>query len=790
MKDVALSLSNGFIRSIESIFNGDYSDVLKVRLFWHQLKYITFSHFNYVRLLNGNENPPTVEASLIEMFKFGLLPESTLKFYRDNRTSIDENLSIICNDQLNNTADLELDILHELLLNYELNISPDKVKLCIGKTNKDTTGSHYTPKALARAVVNEVFKKYEEDVLLAAGMFNSNSADDACKDYLRHIFLNTSIADLSCGGGEFYRAARSYMLEHYGIQPEMVCSNFWGIDIDPIALQTTVSDILMIAEKNTWPTIISHFLLGNPLVNTTVEGSFSEKVNLFALGHIYSEAMGLDYSVRLNQKRFDIVIGNPPWEKVRFEERKFFKSLCPEISIEPQKDRRKKAIDDLQTTWPALHKWATQLAGEYAAISSRLYSHPYIVKSVSGELNTYALFTELAFELTKPLGVCSLIVKSAVATSPANKKLFHFLMENGHLSSICLFSNNKKLFNIDSREKFCVLTLSHQASKSFEFVAGITTVEDMRTLKRSNYTTADVQVINPFTKMLPSVSQTRDLQTLVEMHKCLPVFEDEFPDCHFGRLVHLTAHADFIEKVQSENNIPIYEGKFIEQYDARFSTFDGLDNSRKYSSKASALRLSDSAGGKPLPVSRFFVCNWLWSKFRKQYTEDFSLCWRSLTSTTNARTAIAMILPTLPTCQSIQMLQTSNPKQLLLLLGLFNSIPFDFFVRLKMPGIDLTQSVIRQIPVPSKNSYFKTIKFHGVEASIENHMFTRLYALLDHEPLLQDLLVKINYPVYPLSVLAYGKEQLRRDLDWLFSIAYGIDEKMYSNILSTFPKYQ
>ena len=40
-----------------------------------------------------------------------------------------------------------------------------------------------------------------------------------------------------------------------------------------------------------------------------------------------------------------------------------------------------------------------------------------------------------------------------------------------------------------------------------------------------------------------------------------------------------------------------------------------------------------------------------------------------------------------------------------MILALLNSKVFDFFVRLKMGGIDLTQSVVRQIPVPFREAW-------------------------------------------------------------------------------------
>lgn len=118
---------------------------------------------------------------------------------------------------------------------------------------------------------------------------------------------------------------------------------------------------------------------------------------------------------------------------------------------------------------------------------------------------------------------------------------------------------------------------------------------------------------------------------------------------------------------------------------------------------------------KPAPECRYFIDKKFWESFLDRYDQPYSLFWRSLTSPTNQRTMIASIIPSMPTCQSVQLLQTTPVEDLLMILALFNSKVFDFFVRLKMGGIDLTQSVVRQIPVPFREAWNSMVTLHGVD---------------------------------------------------------------------------
>ena len=136
----------------------------------------------------------------------------------------------------------------------------------------------------------------------------------------------------------------------------------------------------------------------------------------------------------------------------------------------------------------------------------------------------------------------------------------------------------------------------------------------------------------------------------------------------------LQVHRDSIIKENKKGYIPIFEGKFIEQYDGRFSTFEGISQEERFSSKASSRILSDEEKRYKVPKSRYFISRDKWKDISKNYKEKYSLIWRSTTSNTNYRTCIATILNFQPTSQSIQFLQSENKKDLI-----FGLCIFEFF---------------------------------------------------------------------------------------------------------------
>lgn len=728
---------------LPALLKDDFSDVGQVKIYKHYLETIVFSCLNAQGLFQPGEIPDPGTA-LEWMAELGLLSRDICRFFGEHAGLLSGEIPWRREKAVPSVA-----ALYETLLQQDFQVTETGACYQTGKAIRDTAGAYYTPPQLARALVEDLYW-------------------NECRQ--ETPVTERSYVDFSCGCGEFYQAMLQVLCGEGGADPAELCLRFHGADIDPIALQIAVCGLLPMVPRDRWGEVACHFHLGNPLICTEGEGTYEEKVRLFAQGRYYAAAMGFRRDGPLLGKRFDVVVGNPPWEKIRFEERKFFKLLCPEISAISQKGEREARIRGLKEERPGLWRCYSAILADYKAYSGLAQAHPMLKESLRGELNTYALFTELALHALAPDGVLSLIVKSSLVTMPTYRDLFRSIARPGHLYALALFDNTKRIFSIDAREKFCILTAGTRCRGQIQLAAGLTDSGELRTCPRASLDYGALEQINPTSAMVPNVSSTRALELLSQVHRDHPVFGEVYPACHFGRIVHLTGHASHIRKTPERGWLPIYEGKFLYQYDARYSTFGDMTDAQKYSAKASARTQPQSDGLKPEPVSRYFIDEAFWDRLRANYPEPYALCWRSLTSPTNHRTMVAMILPTLPTCQSVQLLQISDKRTLLYLLGLFNSTSFDAFVRLKMPGIDLTQSVIRQIPVPRPDVLEQTVSFRGQVGTIEEHILGRVAALLSAEPWTRALAEPFLRP-------ERSYEDARGELDQLFVLAYQLDKR-------------
>lgn len=696
-------IQNAITATISEIFRGEFRRICEVKKAVLHLEAIYFCHGTCYLL--KRENMP-IKDQLALYQRIELIPQSTTEFFENNRECI------INNWPEESALAAKPEILYDALLASEFCVQPERVGYKIDKVSRDIAGAYYTSSDFSAQITYRALESYMDRKRRRA--IDSDSFA-CCNEYENITFL-----DYSCGCGEFLLAVIQYFDNHVlGYSRKKLATQLRGVDVNPIALMITIARIVSAVEaeddENLLREVAKNFIVGNPLLHSDKIAPLEVRFDNFALNRLYAETEGIN-CLELEQQNL-VVLGNPPWEKLRFEERAFFRPVCPAISAISQKNKREKEIKKLAVNWLELLEYYQLLQDDYASVKKEIPKHPLLKVSLVGELNTYAMFAELASRLTEKDGFAAIIVKSALVTSTCYSSCFRHFVNQGSLSEVFLFDNREKLFQIDSREKFCVLFFGGEHAGGIKVHYGLTKQEQILSSVPINVTSEELELINPETGLLPNVADSKEFSFLLRTHRSLSVFAKEFPKCHFGRLVHLTAHAEHISTKSEKTRVPIYEGKFIEQYDNRFSTFAGMSADERYQAKASARRQPGDSfvAPKPAPECRYFIDKKFWESFLDRYDQPYSLCWRSLTSPTNQRTMIASIIPSMPTCQSVQLLQTTPVEDLLMILALFNSKVFDFFVRLKMGGIDLTQSVVRQIPVPFREAWNSMVTLHGVD---------------------------------------------------------------------------
>ena len=691
---------------------------------------------------------------------------------------VDDNL---CN--LIGVESIEVPTLYETLLGIETGNESNGTEISTAKNYRNKLGSYYTPANFAKSVTEKTINTFFE--------LNFGRVD---KEFLKEI-ASISFADFSCGGGNFIIAVIDYfenLFSKWNIEKEKqlellkaIALNISAFDVDCLALEVAKLNLLLrIKQPILYKSVSEKFIHANFLLQSDFAIDESKKVEVFSSGFIYHEQLSLSKD---KLKNYDVVLGNPPWEKIRFEEKKFYALYENSISENHFKSSRTNEIDEIELSNVRLAEYSKEFKLEIEKAKSDLKRNSFFTLSNNGELNTYALFTDAAVKLKTKRGVVGLVLKSAIVTSQVNQNLFKYLTKGNYVIAIYDFINRKKIFNIDSRERFCFLLLGNSRTEKFHVSMNLSEVSGIEKAKSEIELSYDsLKLLNPFTGMLPNFSNKKEADFLLRVSYDFPFFKNVYDNVRFGRIVHLTSHAEFITKKKAEDNVPIYEGKFFNQFDGKFSGFNGVTDELGYGNKSSSANIDEvkKAIANYFPESRFFISREKWVQLSKNHSEKFLLAWRSLTSATNTRTCIATVLPFIPASQSVQFL-TTNQNDLLYLSGLFNSVVFDFILKKKLSGIDLTQSVINQMPVPNIEQTTSRINFNGGEATIKHHISLLVFSLLRNDVRLNSLFENLELQN---EIRSESKFETVRKIDLLFMALYKLTDSEVELVLAEFSK--
>jgi len=144
---------------------------------------------------------------------------------------------------------------------------------------------------------------------------------------------------------------------------------------------------------------------------------------------------------------FDVVVGNPPWERVKLEEREFFAFRAPDIAKASKRSARDcliKALTEAPEGSPErrLHQ-AFELArrtAEAASIFAR-ESNRFPLTG-TGDVNTNALFAELFADATR--GRAGMIVPTGIATESTTASFFAALIADNRLAQLLDFERDHR----------------------------------------------------------------------------------------------------------------------------------------------------------------------------------------------------------------------------------------------------------------------------------------------------------------------------------------------------------
>ncbi|MBT4511576.1 MAG: hypothetical protein HOC20_05125 [Chloroflexi bacterium] len=502
---------------------------------------------------------------------------------------------------------------------------------------------------------------------------------------------------------------------------------------------------------------------------------------------VFPEVFRLEGSPERNAG-FDSILGNPPWDRIEIDPKQFFGNFDFRVIEAPNDSIRKELIAKLEANVTIASRWSEicgMIDGE-ERIHDRLFSHQSIAvagKKTLGRPDTYRLFVERWYQLAKDdCGYTGWIVPSSFHSNEGAAGVRKLYLDNTNLVCCYSFENLKRLFDIDSRQKFAVAVAKKSALGTSSLRAAFYLLnpewlfaEDKED-RQLVIVRKDLHRLSGAHEAFVEARSNMDLSLIVAQSNSKATDWGDWLvelgiSTAFGVELHrnpafahvLSESVDTAARFQicqeeGWHRLPLHAGKTISQYTDMFSSVpENFVSTRE----------------------AFSTRHW------KRSVQGYRLAFRMKAASTNERTMIAAMLTPGFVCEQTLAVETDPMKRpnmnALITLGFANSYPFDWQVRQRVTT-SLSNYILAAIPIPNIQQT-STFIFHSTLRLTCNH---EGYSFLWNEQLGNEWRELTPKHAWPVLDGDDARWQVRAQIDAVVADRYGLDRRQYEHILSTF----
>jgi hypothetical protein len=514
---------------------------------------------------------------------------------------------------------------------------------------------------------------------------------------------------------------------------------------------------------------------------------------------------------------FDVVLGNPPWERLKIQEKEWFASRRPEITNAPNAAARARMIKELKAAEPRLYK---EFMGDLRVADGESHfirnsgRYPLCGR---GDINTYSIFAETMKNIISLSGRVGAVIPSGLATDYTTRFFFQDIMGAGGLPALVSFydfENRQGIFpGVHRSYKFSLVTMAgpgQPATEGADFVFFAQRVEDLKDPDRHvRLTMQDIELLNPNTLTVPTFRSKRDAEITKKIYSRVPVLIREAREgkteenpwgLSFMAMFHMANDSGLFrtwtqleeEGWRLEGNIfvkdgkkylPLYEAKMVHHYDHRWATYlrDG-DTTRDKTSEEKA----DPAN---CVMPRYWVPEEeVEARLAGKWDRKWLMGWRDVCRSTDERTMIAGVVPRVGVGHKFLLMFPSNcsTSTMLCLLANLSSLVLDFAARQKLGGTSMAYFVVKQLAVLPPSRYLSPTPWNS-ECCLEQWIAKRVATLLMTADEMQESDFDIDGAYEPAMWDDEHRFQARCELDAAFFHLYGVDRHDVGYILDKFP---
>jgi hypothetical protein len=513
---------------------------------------------------------------------------------------------------------------------------------------------------------------------------------------------------------------------------------------------------------------------------------------------------------------FDVVLGNPPWERVKLQEQEFFAPRNDAIANAANAAVRKKLIARLPEENPAM--WT-----EWRSASRKAEGESHFIRQSGryplcgrGDINTYAIFAEHNRSALSQHGSLGCILPAGIATDDTTKEFFQRIVSTRTLRALYHFENEDRVFaGVNNMFRFVLLTVTGPNSEvaAADVVAFARRGEHVRDESRHYKLTAEeIALVNPNTQTFPTFPCRRDADINFGMYRSAGVLWREADGANgnswrmqFMAMLHMANDSGLFKtrvelesegavldgcrfKVRAKEYLPLIEAKMVHLFEHRYATYQGATQANL--NKGTLPQTNASQRSDP----HFGVTPQYWvakaeveNRLQGRWNRLWMLGWRDITNAHNERTLIATLIPYAAVGHTEPLLMPEAEVSLIACLyANLCSLSLDYATRQKVGGTHLTYGYLKQLPVLPPTVHSAATPW-DVAATLCDWLLPRVleltYTSWDLEPFAHD----VGYLGPPLRWDVERRFLLRCELDAAFFHLYGLSREDTGYVLDTFP---
>lgn len=520
----------------------------------------------------------------------------------------------------------------------------------------------------------------------------------------------------------------------------------------------------------------------------------------------------LEFPDVMQRGGFDVVLGNPPWERVKLQEEEFFALRDAEIATAKNAAARKRLIEQLHETNPRLAKeWRAALRSAANESHFMRESGRFPLGGV-GDVNTYAVFTDLAWAALHPNGRAGLIIPNGLVVGFTYREFLRRLLSEKSLISFYGFENEDKIFkDVHNETKFGLLTIGGTRVNIDQpwFTAHIRQPSEIADPERRYALTIDeIRAINPNTLNLPAFRWSKDAKVTAAIHTAAPILIEKQDamitrngwQVSFQRMFDMANdsgyfidHDDVSPSIAKRSGAlailndgrrlyPLYEGKMYWHFDHRYGTYE--DQTEKQANKGVLPRVPDEKHADPdyQIQPRYWVDADLTERsLGAESTRGWFFSWRDVGI--SERTLIGTIIPRVAAGDKAPLLLSDSSSEYYAgLAAVLSSLVVDYAIRQRAMNIKFF--VLEQAPVLSPEQMDQEVHWLGVTAIewLKSRLLELWFTNVELEAFARDL----GFEGRPFIWNKIRRPAIQAEIDAAMLHLYGLTKEQSEWVLNSF----